>query len=491
VLVWAIARRLSGGDDATPLAAAFLFAIYPLHPNAVIFGASFATLFAATFLFGATLAWLRFQESGALSDQALSLALFALSLGSYEAAAVLPAVLAASDHLRTGGTRSHLSRVPKYLPFFVLLGLYFLLRKSLFGVFVGGYEEQSRSLTAPRIGQLLQDLALSILQLHVPLYDRAPGAVAQGIACALVLGLPLALAWFLRRRDPGFVRRWLFGWIWTLAALAPFAFKPSVPGNGRYWYLAAAGVALSLAFFAQAAFAAIRSRVRFLAPVCLVLFGLFWAVLLVDNLGVYAEAGETSRQIQQDLIRRAGSTEVSFLARYPYFLTNATGVPIAQVYHYGVWDSVHPPFVQNAVSVYPLPQLEGAELLPVLRGAPRSRIYAWDARLRQVREVAPPPAGPQPAELEVIGPRPVEVRVPPGLAARFRLIVVARGNGTVIELGPEAVQGGVLKTSLPDEFCRTMARLYGGHEMFWWIEARNAAGGLAGFTRLRGFRVAR
>lgn len=486
VLVWAIARRLGGGDDMVPLAAALLFAVYPLHPNAVLFGASFATLLAASFLFGSTLLYLRYRESGARSDQALALGLFALGLGSYEAAAVLPAVLAAWDHLRT---RRHLSQVPRYVPFFLLLGLYFLLRKAIFGVFIGGYEEQSRSLTAPQIGLLLQDLALSIFQLHVPLYERAPGTVAQGVAGALLLGVPLALAWFLRRSDRSFLRPWLFGWIWTLAALAPFAFKPAVPGNGRYWYLAAAGIALSLAFLARAAFG------RFLAPAALGLFGLFWGVLLVENLGVYGEAGEMSRKIQQDLIQttqqdlvRSGQAEVRFLARYPYFLTNDPGVPIAQVYHYGVWDAVHPPFVEAGAPVYPLPQLEGAELLPVLRGAPGSRIYVWDSARREVREAALPPAETQPVELEVVG-QPIGVRIPPGLAARFRLIVVARGNGTAIELGPEAVQGGILRASLPDEFCRTMVRLYGEHEMFWWIEARDAAGGLAGFTRLQGFRI--
>jgi hypothetical protein len=472
VLVWAIARRLSGGNDAAPLAAALLFAIYPLHPNAVIFGASFATLFAATFLFGSTLLYLRFRESGARSDQLLALGLFALGLGSYEAAAVLPAVVAGWDHLQAG--RRHLSRIAGYLPFFILLGLYFLLRKSLFGVFVGGYEEQSRSLTAPQVGQLLKDLALSIHQLHLPLYAREPGAVEPWIVCALVLGLPLILA----RTDRDFLRRWLFGWIWTLAALAPFAFKPSVPGNGRYWYLAAAGISLSLAFLAQAAFAAVRSRARFLAPVVLGLFGLFWTVLLVHYLAVYREAGETSRQIQQELIR-TDSAGARFLTGAPAFLTNERGVPIAQVYHYGVWDAVHPPFVKTGVPVYPLPPLQGAELLPVLRGAPGSRIFAWDAGLR---EITVPPSGKEPVELAVDG---FEVKVPPGFAARFRLIVIARGNWTIVELGPEA------RVSFPDEFCRTMARLYGGHEMFWWVEARGAAGELVGFTRLRGFRLER
>jgi hypothetical protein len=70
--------------------------------------------------------------------------------------------------------------------------------------------------------------------------------------------------------------------------------------------------------------------------------------------------------------------------------------------------------------------------------------------------------------------------------ARFRLIVLARGNPAVVELGPEAAQGGVLRIPFPEEFCQTMRQLYGG-EMFWWVEARDAAGKVAGFTRMRPF----
>ena len=468
VLVWAIARRLGRGlpvppatDEVSPLAAALLFAIYPLHPNAVIFGASFATLFAASFLFGSLLAYLR-------SARALALGLFALALGSYEAAVVFPAVLAASD-LLLGVKAGDRRRMPRSVPFFVLAGLYLLLRKSLFGVFIGGYEEQGRSLLSPQIGPLVRDLATSILRLHVPIYDWTPGPVALGVACLVVLGLPLAFLW---HRAP--LRAWLFAWIWTLAFLAPFAFRPSVPANGRYWYLAVAGIALSLS-------AVIRARRGSPAPEVLALVGLFWAFLLHGYLDVYQEAGETARTIQRELVRTAaGSAGVRFLTGHPDFLTNRAGVPVAGVLRYGVWDAVHPPFAQAAVSVYPLPPLQGVELLPILRGAPGSRIEAWDAQLRTIRPVTPP-AGPEPAELPVVGDA---VQVPPGAFARFRLIVLSRGNPAVVEIGAEAVQGGVLRVPFPEEFCQTMDRLYGG-EMFWWIEARDAAGAVSGFTALQ------
>lgn len=468
VLLWAIVRRLVAGpepDAITPLAASLLFAVYPLHPNAVLFGASFATLFAATFLFGSLLAWLRFRESGARIDLAIALGLFALGLGSYEAAAVFPAVIAASEPL-VSGRRRPLS----LLPFFVLTGLYFLLRKSLFGVFVGGYEEQGRSLLSPQLGPLLHDLATSVLQLHVPIYDWAPGPTALAVSCVLLAGVPLAVLW-----HRGGLRLWLFAWIWTLAALAPFAFKPSVPANGRYWYLAAAGVALSLS-------ALLRSRGKALAPEVLVLTGVFWAFLLHGYVGIYLEAGETARTIQRELLRtEPGSPSPRFLTGHLHFLRNEKGVPIAQVLRYGVWDSVHPPFVQAAVPVYPLPPLQGVELLPILRGMPGSRVEEWDAQRREIRPAPLPPAGVAPAELPVLDGA---VQVPPGVHARFRLVVLSRGNPAVVEIGPEAVQEGILRPPFPEDFRQTMERLYGGG-MFWWVEARDAAGAVSGFTRLR------
>jgi hypothetical protein len=379
--------------------------------------------------------------------------------------------------------------VPGYVPFLVLAGLYLLLRKSLFGVFLGGYEEQGRRLLTLEIGPLVRDLATSIVQLHVPLFDWTPGPAALGTGCALLLGLPLAALW-----GRGTLRVWGLAWVWTLAALAPFAFRPVVPANGRYWYLAAAGVAWGLA-------ALLRGRVRSPAPELLVLVVLVWGFLLHGYLDVYQEAGVTAGEVQQELLRTAepGATGARFLVAPPDFLRNPRGVPVAQVLRYGVWDAVHPPFAPAAVEVYPLPPLQGAELLPVLRGAPGSRIDVWDADSRTLRPVALPPVAPEPPELAVLSPAPgaaihaerdlLEVAVPSGAHARYRLIVSTRGNPAVVELGPEAVQGGILRASLPASFCRSMDRLYGG-EMYWWIEARDAAGGVMGFTRMRSFRVA-
>lgn len=478
VLVWTIARRLDPGRFAA-LAAALLFALHPLHPNAVVFGASFATLFVGTFFLAAVLAW----QLDTLLARLLALGMFALALGSYEAAVVLPAVIVAWEVLLSRDWR----RLVWTLPFFVLLALYFLLRRSLFGVFVGGYEEQGRSLLAPQVGRLLRDLAMSIHQIHVPVWDRWPHPGALGAVVALVIGLPILLA-ALGRSEAGWIRLWLFGWIWTLVCFAPFAFRPVVPGNGRYWYLASVGVALSLAVFAQA----IRGLFgKWLAPAAFALLALFWGVLLQRHLTVSLEAGETARVIQGELVR----TDARFLTRHPDFLTNEIGTPIAGVLRYGVWDAVHPPFVEDAIEVLPLPPLADSELLPVFRGAPGSRVHAWDSQAGKIREIAPPQDGP--AEIQVIAPAEgaalnpgrdqLVVAVPSG-AVRFRLIVVTRGNSAVVDLGPGTIAGGALRASLPRDFCRSMSHLYGG-EQLWWIEARDGAGALVGFTAMRSFHV--
>jgi hypothetical protein len=487
VLVWIIVRRLirevlEAEDEVTPLGAALLFAIHPLHPNAVIFSASFATIFGALFFLGSIAAYQRFRDQGSLVAWGAALLLFLLALGSYEAAAVLPGVLVAYDHVI--GRRRPGRAMAGYLPFFGLLGLYLLLRRWIFGVTIGGYEEYSQRLLSPQIRRTFEDLATSIHQLHFPVYDSAPAAWAILASCAVFVGAPLVF-WLFRRG--GYARLWLFAWAFTLAAMAPFAFRPSVPGNGRYWYLAAAGVAMAACLAIRGIFAR-----RYLAPAVAVLLGGVWAFLLVGYVGSYITAGRTARAIQDELLR-VGTGPETFLTRYPYFVENEAKVPIAQIYHYGVWDSVHPPFTEKSVSVYPLPPLAESDLLPVVLGSPGSVVYEWEAG--KVRRFTPP-SGLALPEFQVLGPADgavvdpardfAEVAIPPGPHARFRLILSTPINGATFDVTP---QGSVLRADLPDEILQTSDRLYGKSLHYWWVEARDAEGRVSGFSRMRSFRV--
>ncbi len=507
-LLWAIVRGLGPARDGTggtltPFAAALLFAIYPLHPNAVVFSASFATLFGAAFLLASLLAYQRFRESGSLGAWGASLSLFVLALGSYEEAAVLPALLVAYDHLApirgVPGRRRHDRLAWGYLPFFILLGIYLLLRRVIFGVFVGGYNEYSQRLLAPQLRRTAEDLATSIHQLHLPIYDGWPGPWSIALSCAALVAAPFAF-WLFRSRslESGHARLWSFSWVWILVTQAPFAFRPSVPGNGRYWYLTAAGVAMSVVFLARGLFVATRPPWRSLAPAAAGLLAAAWGILLTGYLDAYIAAGRTARTLQSELVRlgrTSGPSAEMFVTGYPYFLLNAAQVPIAQVYHYGVWDSVHPPFVRARIPLYPLPPLAGPELLPVVLGAAGGPVYEWQNGT--LRRFVPPPALPEfdilrPSEGAAVKPGrdAAEVAIPPGNHVRFRLILVTRINGAVFDLDAGAVRRGVLRASFPEEILTTSDRLYGRDDHFWWIEARNAAGAVSGFSRMRRFHLA-
>jgi hypothetical protein len=52
------------------------------------------------------------------------------------------------------------------------------------------------------------------------------------------------------------------------------------------------------------------------------------------------------------------------------------------------------------------------------------------------------------------------------------------------------VADGVLRAALTDPLFQTVARLYPDGDLFWWIEARDEAGRITGFSRMRGFRIA-
>jgi hypothetical protein len=249
---------------------------------------------------------------------------------------------------------------------------------------------------------------------------------------------------------------------------------------------------MGVCFLARGVFAASRRPWRSLVPAAVGFLGVFWCVLLAGCVGAYVEAGRTARTIQGELLRvRPGSQ--TFLARYPYFLESEAGVPIAQVYHYGVWDSLQPPFTRERAPVYPLPPLAGAELLPLTLGLPGSAVYEWEAG--EIRRFVPP-TGPALPEFQVLGPADgaavnpardfAEIVVPPGSHVRFRLILSTRINGAVFDLVPQA---GVLRADLPDEILQTSDRLYGKGLHYWWIEARDASGHVSGFSRMRSFRL--
>lgn len=494
LLVLAIMSRLVPGALA-PVAAAVLFALYPLHPNAVLFAASFATVFGACFMFASLLAYQQARRAGRWGWWPASLGLFVLALGSYEASAVLPAILLAYEILvprEEGDTRR--GAAVTLLPFFGLLGAYLLMRRAVFGVVIGGYDDVGARLREP--GAWLHDVVRSIYTLYLPTFDRIPALWECVFFVGVAVGAPLT-AIALGRFRFGSARLWAFAWLWTLLAQAPFAFRPCVPANGRFWYVAAAGAAMATAFLARAIAETAARSGRVVAVAVVAGMALSWGWLLTGYLEVYVAAGHTTQAIQRELVRvNADAPSRIFVTGYPMFLVNAGGAPIAQVFHYGLRDAVNPPFVSASVPVHPLLPLLGNDRRAILAADPGAVILAWDAASQTLRRLAPAPAHDAselvvqaPAEGAVLDPGALTVDVRPGGFRRFRVVVVARGNATVVEPTGAPAPGGSIRLALPAAFVTTMARLYPDGEFLWWLDANDGPEGRTAFTRMRSFRL--
>ncbi|HXT52295.1 MAG TPA: hypothetical protein VN811_14730 [Thermoanaerobaculia bacterium] len=489
VLVAAAVHELCGRSEAAAraaLAGGVLFALHPLHPNAVIFSASFATLFGGAFVFAALFAYLRFRAQESRRWWALSLAAFVCGLLSYEAAAVLPLWLATVDHL--AAARPQWRRLTAWLPFAGVLGLYLGWRYWVFGVFLGGYEATSQRLVASRPLALAAAVVKSVESLLLPGFDGAIGPLWLALGGALlVVGLTVGL---LVRGDTRAARIWATGWIMLLTGLAPFAFEAMVPGNGRYGYFAAAGAVVAIAALFTVRPASSSHLVGVASWTAAAVIALVWGSLLAAHLRACAEAARTAQAVRQALSHDlgGGASGPSFVTGYPYFLIR-DGVPVAQVFHYGLRDSLRPPFSPRVTDVLPLPPLAGDELLPVVRGSGPGRVWEWVApgRLR----AASPPLSRSLLELTVetsargSGDTAALVRLPPGPYRRFRLLVSAPINGAVFAVPPPRPPANLLRVEVPREFVRTSEALYGPGNVYWWLEARDEAGSLTAFTRLR------
>lgn len=492
LLVFAVGRELVRRDPQMPGAAAvrwiaaLLFAVYPLHPNAVVFSASFATLFGGLFALLSLYAYQRFRATSARGWWLAALAAFGLGLGSYEATAVLPLWLVAHDQLVGGGPPSRWRRLVATLPFFALLAAYFGWRHHLFGGLVGGY-----AATRERLGDastLAADLLTSLGRLHLPFFAQ-PASVARAVV--VLLAVLAAVAFLPPRRAPrAAAGAWAFGWAMAISAMAPFAFRPVVPANGRYWYLAAAGAAIGLVFLAAGLSARLGSHrwLRALPWSLAAVVGLAWASGLVRNVAAHRRAADVADSVRLALLAAKPSDAAAglplFVTGHPQFLTEPPGINVAQVLRYGLRDGVRPPFVDAgaAVDVYPLPPLADRELVPVALAAP-GRVLVWDAATSRLR--APTAAAGTAAlpELALSG-QAVALRLPPGPFQRFRLLLATPINGMLVEADAKDVTQGVLRVPLPVDLLAISDHLYGSRDGFLWLEARDERGELTGSTRL-------
>ena len=486
LLVFGVARRMAVGRRGSTVAA-LAFGLFPLAPDAVLFLASFATLFGTLFFLLAL--WLFLEERPALSKTAAigACAASAAALGSYEATVVGPVWMGLALWARRPACISG-RRVGSLATCVVMVLLYAALRVQLFGSFLGGYRETASVFSATEIQQLAVRCLASLSRLIWPLSFGPPNPLRDG---SVVLAWAAAL-WFVlgfgersgapSAAGPPILRWAVVGGVAVVVALAPFAFQPLVPGIGRYAYLAAVALAVGCGAVVGEVWARRRSWQRN-ASLGILAVGLVIHVLALAEVVVsHREARRLSSAVKTSLAiaaQRQGRT--CFLAAVPWFVSRR-GVPYASVLRYGIEDAVSPPFGFATSPVYPLPPSPPTLDMHRVLGS-SACVLEWDGSAQRWEVVRPPDELPSErfdASLDWDGAGRRVVRFEPRPGANHRGVFLTQGNATVVD-------ASALGIEVPQDFLQTMARLYPATTVYWWVEVRDSGQQLLAASSLQSF----
>lgn len=290
--VYLVALELAPEERRRGIAvtAGAIFALYPLHLEAVTWIAGRVDLICAVFYFPALLFSLRWLRTGRRLHLILSLAFFALSLLSKEMAVTLPGLFFVCALYRR---KTLASSIMATVPFALVVGAYLLVRAIVLSG-VDPYGGSGRDLHVfASFGGLLYRTMHAFFPLNFGLLPTEWQTFA-GIALILLvvpLGVVLALAW-QRGWNGGFPVLPLVLYVLTLAPVFKFLKPDPLLTSSRWFYIPSALLAIFIAGLLWSAFGERGRRASFAAVVVCVAF---LAILLV-NQGPWLRAGEIAEQ---------------------------------------------------------------------------------------------------------------------------------------------------------------------------------------------------
>lgn len=245
LLLFTIRRMV---PDISPLAAGMavgLFAVHPVHSEAVAWVSAFVHPLATVFLLAAYLAHDFSRHGGGVKTTVLSLGFLTLALLSNEMAIAFPFFILLHDRVRYGRLL-----FAKNLPYFVLLALYMLIRKLVLGEPIPmTFSDLDLWLRLPVF--LLEYTRHLLMPWPQPLYLQMPDNWSVSMGAWVIAALYIA-AWVGLWRVPPKDRYVpLVAFIWIAIFLLPpmaAAFSPDARFALRSLYLPSVGIAVLFAW---------------------------------------------------------------------------------------------------------------------------------------------------------------------------------------------------------------------------------------------------
>ncbi|HKC10499.1 MAG TPA: hypothetical protein VKI41_00425 [Vicinamibacteria bacterium] len=301
-LVFLIAAEAAGSVGGTAFLAGLLFAVAPVHAEAICWVTGRTDSLPVVFYLAAFLAYLRFRASGSRLAYGLALLAMASGLLVKEVLFTLPLMLCAYELLRSRPEPSAGTNRRRALqavgPFFALAAFYALLRRLAVGSL-----GREHLLSGQMVREFLHDQQLYAVHLLTPFGTLIREGRAAGhdlLQAGLVAGTLLACgALFLRRpRDlRGLAPVFFFGAVWYAVSILPLVVTYRTP---RHLYLPSAGVAIALAFLVLPSRGASPSPGRWAAAALLLCL---YAPAFVECDAEWVAAGRASRAARAEMQR--------------------------------------------------------------------------------------------------------------------------------------------------------------------------------------------
>ncbi|HEY9679383.1 MAG TPA: hypothetical protein V6C76_15350 [Drouetiella sp.] len=290
-----------------PLMAAGLFALYPLHPEAVAWITGRVDDIVTTFVLASFWCYIRWRSNKG-GGLVLSLLFLVLGLTSKEMAITLPAVFLLYELVIKfqwkifPGVKDIVEMVKPTIPFWLLLVAYFGVRYWALGTFVGGYDDNLTFISNPK--EFIAGWLHGLKMLFVPVNRTLMGDHnAFTIGWEITLGSMFVLGVVNALRNLGLARCAAFFIIWTAFCLAPvykiFAIADDMQGS-RLAFLATVPICCGLAL----AFADSGMNNKWLTYFKRLLFVAAWVfatAILSFNNGPWAQAGNQANAIRKGL----------------------------------------------------------------------------------------------------------------------------------------------------------------------------------------------
>ncbi len=293
VLFFYVAARFLRSSIAG-LFAGLLFAVHPVHTEAVAWAVGRAEILSGLWCMAALLLYERWDRSGRPGWGAACCAAYFLALSSKEIAAPLPLIFLLRDGLIEGiRGRDWIRKIgSRYLWFIVPFGLYLVLRANALGglginpVFAAYAGPMAPARFPTAIYVLFKYLVLSIIPVGLRVEYDFPlktGFLDSIVLLSLVvIFASLAAAWVWRKRCPE--AAFCIGWFWIfLLPVSNLLFQSGAIIGERFLYIPSAAMALGIGILALLAARHKPANLRSVEALILIVFVIFSFMTMARN----------------------------------------------------------------------------------------------------------------------------------------------------------------------------------------------------------------